>query len=991
MFAANTLFTANFLDPGGAYDRMLQEVGWSGLRFPGGTVTEQFFAPGSPTVARFFDVTRPSGLSDDAEPRIVTAPAAFRYANERDLTLHFTLPTKNYFTENINENGLSTPSQFGLYRILDRVDTIIRGEYGDINIRSFEIGNEFWYAGVSPITPTEYGIIADRTASGLQALFDSYEAERGGPANWTQPLIGAQSGTSWLPQANAAIFAELNLDAREAIDVVIQHYYPAGYTIAGTRLRTFDRLDEWKDQDGIRDDIEYFISEWNIFNNTEMGLTQTSGMLEMMRTMVARDIDYASVWGTQYFSLGSRLAAIRNDPAAPGGQDYTLTPAGEVFRMMSENLRGLQLLDIDTPAPLREFIDVPQAERPADGAEQLVMHAYGNADTTIIFLSSRSDIAIDVSLDPGTLVSGYHHVWGELLGVIDNPSTPDIDEGDYTSRFALPYIRTFNQTTLEGSEGLNFTLQPYEVMKLEFTTGDVGVRMAGQDYMADTTADYTDELNGTGFDDVIYGGAGDDVLRGNAGNDTLIGGPGNDFLGGWTGDDLLDGGAGDNILRGGDGNDILIARDGVNYLRGDADLDQFIVSVSGQTTIADLDLDGGEGLSFFKHYTDVSDVLDRTETVGRDLLITHDGGGFTRLVGLGGRAGDLANALSDFQPDSPVSELVDALNATPPDGSIPPDPDPPDLPPAIIPPDEINAFLELEDPNEVAAYIRDLSQEEEAYLIEHLNPNALALAASQHLWGAFCDTLSEPAYRSFIDRADQDILDMRYARQAAEQYRTGSDQSINEERLPLCRTLYEISDTLRIDFFLLFTEAQKVEIESIWASSRPEAAGLSAEEIYQVTAEDVEARRLELQTTDEIPAFARFLRPGEFDKAYLALSDIDEGVGIGDETDDGGGSENSTDDDDEDGEDEDPNKSGGGCFVATYAYGDFDHPDVLYLRVYRDVVLSDYAAGRAFIRMYYRYGPHMAACLRPVPYARHIVRWVLSRLIAALKMMHGLR
>jgi hypothetical protein len=991
LFAANTLFSSNYLDPGGAYDRMLQELNWSGLRFPGGTITEQMFAPGAPFVDRFFDNSRPSGLSDTGEPRIVTAPAAFAYAAERGLTMHFTQPTKNYFADDVDGDGIRVPSQFGLYLILDQTDRIIRGAYGDIDITSFEIGNEFWYAQLAPIRPEEYGIIVDRVASGMQALFDSYERELGGPDQWTQPLIAAQSGTSWLPQANAAIFNELNLDAREALDAVIQHYYPQTYTIAGTRQRTFDRMDEWQELDGVQQDLQYFVSEWNIQNGGEAGLIQTSGMLEMMRTMIVRDVDYAAVWGTQYFSLGSRLAALERDPTAPGGLDYTLTPAGEIFRMMSENLRGLQVIDTDTPASLRAFIDTPQSQRPPAGAEQLVMHAYGSADTTIIFISSRSDIPIDVTLDPGTLVPSFQHVWGELLGVMDDPATLTVDEGDYASRFALPYIQTFNQAELQGTEGLSFTLQPYEVMKLEFTIGNVGVQMAGQDYMADPSADYSDDLVGTNFDDLIYGGSGNDILRGNAGNDTLIGGAGDDFLGGWTGDDLLDGGAGNDTLRGGDGRDILIAREGQNLLRGEAGQDQFIVSIAGQTTITDFDLDNGEGLSFFKHYADMADVLDRTETDGRDLLITHEGGGWTRLVGLGGRIGDFQNALTDFQPDSPIFAFVDQLNAPVPDGSIPPDPVPTDDPaaePPLIPRDEINAFLRLEDSREVVDYIRDLAPDEQAFLVGELNTNALALAASQQLWGAFCDNLADPVYRTLIDSIDPEILDQRYERVSAEVFRADASTLLAQGRLPLCRTLYEISDEVRTDFFLLFSDRDKQNIEEIWAAERPDQAGLSAEEIYRVSETQVESRRLELLTTEETPDFARFLRPGEYDKSYLAGSSDDGDPG--DDTSGGGEDDDDREDPDDEEDDDERSGGGGGCFVATCAYGDFNHPDVMYLRLFREFVLAESAAGRRFIRLYYRHGPALARMIAPFPRVKRGVRAILSRLVRAMQKAYGL-
>jgi hypothetical protein len=339
-----------------------------------------------------------------------------------------------------------------------------------------------------------------------------------------------------------------------------------------------------------------------------------------------------------------------------------------------------------------------------------------------------------------------------------------------------------------------------------------------------------------------------------------------------------------------------------------------------------------------------------------------------------------------------VSELVDQLNTPPPDGSIPPDPppvDPSTLPPEIIPRDEINAFLQLERPADVTAYIRDLNPEEESYFLDQINANALALSASQQLWGAFCDNLSEAGFRTFIDSADPDILDMRYARIAAEQYRTGFEQTLGEGGLPLCRTLFEISDEVRVDFFLLFTETQKAEVESIWDANRPDQAGLSAEEIYRVTEEEVEARRMELLTTDEQPAFARFLRPGEFSKAYLANVDDD------DTSDTGNGRPPAQDDDDdhpnaqEDEEEQARNSSsGGGCFIATCAYGDYDHPDVMYLRLFRDLVLADYAPGRRFIRFYYRVGPSIATALAPYPRLKGWVRAGLSHAVRGMQVRH---
>jgi len=46
-----------------------------------------------------------------------------------------------------------------------------------------------------------------------------------------------------------------------------------------------------------------------------------------------------------------------------------------------------------------------------------------------------------------------------------------------------------------------------------------------------------------------------------------------------------------------------------------------------------------------------------------------------------------------------------------------------------------------------------------------------------------------------------------------------------------------------------------------------------------------------------------------------------------------------------------------GCFIATHAYGDYDHPKVLLLRSFRDNVLRKNYIKRAFIKLYYLTSP----------------------------------
>jgi hypothetical protein len=82
-------------------------------------------------------------------------------------------------------------------------------------------------------------------------------------------------------------------------------------------------------------------------------------------------------------------------------------------------------------------------------------------------------------------------------------------------------------------------------------------------------------------------------------------------------------------------------------------------------------------------------------------------------------------------------------------------------------------------------------------------------------------------------------------------------------------------------------------------------------------------------------------------------------------------------------------KSGATCFVATAAYGDLHHPEVRFLRWYRDNVLVHSAVGRGFTRVYLCVGPHLAKAITPFPLVRRMTRAMLSRLVSALRALHG--
>lgn len=70
-----------------------------------------------------------------------------------------------------------------------------------------------------------------------------------------------------------------------------------------------------------------------------------------------------------------------------------------------------------------------------------------------------------------------------------------------------------------------------------------------------------------------------------------------------------------------------------------------------------------------------------------------------------------------------------------------------------------------------------------------------------------------------------------------------------------------------------------------------------------------------------------------------------------------------------------------GCFIATAVYGDPAAPEVDALRYVRDYQLLPTTTGRAFVRLYYRLSPPIAAVLLRSPASAKLVRRTLDRLV----------
>ncbi len=75
----------------------------------------------------------------------------------------------------------------------------------------------------------------------------------------------------------------------------------------------------------------------------------------------------------------------------------------------------------------------------------------------------------------------------------------------------------------------------------------------------------------------------------------------------------------------------------------------------------------------------------------------------------------------------------------------------------------------------------------------------------------------------------------------------------------------------------------------------------------------------------------------------------------------------------------------GGCYIATMAYGSYEHPQVMVLRNFRDGFLARRKWGIKFIETYYKYSPGLAERLENKAIINKFVRKILDLFIESIK------
>jgi hypothetical protein len=78
-------------------------------------------------------------------------------------------------------------------------------------------------------------------------------------------------------------------------------------------------------------------------------------------------------------------------------------------------------------------------------------------------------------------------------------------------------------------------------------------------------------------------------------------------------------------------------------------------------------------------------------------------------------------------------------------------------------------------------------------------------------------------------------------------------------------------------------------------------------------------------------------------------------------------------------------RSSEGCFVATAAYSDENHPDLDTFREFRDTVLNTNIVGELLVKGYYLVGPHLALFVKSSPNIQRFIRRCLTFLASWMR------
>lgn len=476
-FGANILATVDQLGADGTYDDVIQNLGVTHIRYPGGSLTERLFDLSDPTNPN--PVSLATGEAEDFLPY----DEFMTWAEDNNISVTVVLPTLRQMTEETDANGDRYPD-FDEDVLRTFVRDTLDGKYGAPEIKAFEIGNEYWGSG--EMTSVEYGRLASEMAAVVDdeisqhpnaALFQDtdivvqmgYNFDHADLSNIYADLQSSEEilaalgedygmefpvdmftfnsgGVSWGRVANALLVREFDSPEEiQAVDGVVAHVYGRGFDAQNSWYYDYAVADDsFVDH---FDDITKYVTEWNSKSrpftgedDERFGLLNAHEMLNLSEAMTSANVEAANVWAVQ-----------QNTATDLAGKDgiVDLTPAGEMFRMMSESLPGLRKIDLEGST---------QRETELVGEDHTV-HLFAGEDRAVFFIAANGEQGASVDLDASAIFGDAQDVSVSILGVAegDNP----------LSRYSDAEVTDLSESTDFSAGRIQADLDSYEIMRVE--------------------------------------------------------------------------------------------------------------------------------------------------------------------------------------------------------------------------------------------------------------------------------------------------------------------------------------------------------------------------------------------------------------------------------------------------------------------------------------------------------------------------------------------
>ncbi len=503
-FGLNILTHRDSLSASGKYAETVEAVGATVIRYPGGTVTEDYFD------LRNGNATSGTSYYSGQSSQLIPLRDFLEYAESTGKSAIIVIPTYRYFNLESGQIDASAEAEIRTF-----IRDVVSGTYGAADIKGFEVGNE-WYQDRFEWTAAQFGELQSKIAlwihqetSGLSDPPDIYvQAGRGDDD---------QNGID----DNFELSAAFSESERPAVDGVVSHLYVSTSStnpliLGGSIRQRLDSVDVTWAQAFARP-VDHVVTEWNVGENgpntsTINGLMRTAPLLRLFTTMVDSGVDLATAWTAQAPSPAAM--------SGPEGSAPTLTPTGLLFMMLARTLPGTQLNDLDSQAFLRD----------SSGASVGYVYSFVDGDKTIFLMASGVGQDVSISADLSSAISSSSNFYGLRLSAKDGTSGTEYN--------ALAQLNFQNQFALEGpiaGDGrLAFTLKPYEMIQIVVSNN------VPTDIFTDPQTAVNDQITGSEQADRISTYLGNDTISGMGGNDHILPGGGLDVVYGGDGNDRID-------------------------------------------------------------------------------------------------------------------------------------------------------------------------------------------------------------------------------------------------------------------------------------------------------------------------------------------------------------------------------------------------------------------------------------------------------------------